>query len=215
MTYLQLINAVLRRLREDEVTDVEQSAYVKLIGDFINEAKREVEDATNWVQLRSTIQIVTEPEELRYNLTGAGHRYRILQVLNDTEDYELKLAPSRWMTNKLIGSGDPVFGKPQYYDVNGNYQGSPNVDLYPAPDAEYAINFNMVIPQPNLAVGDDVLIVPSEPVILGAHMKAISERGEDGGQSFGEVMGYYHSSLADAVAIDANKVPYEQYWEVV
>lgn len=214
MTYLELVNTILRRLREEEVTNVDQSSYSNLIGDFINQTKREVEDATNWVQLRTTVQVITEPEELRYNLTGAGNRFRILQVLNDTEDYVLKLAPYKWMTMRLIGSGDPVFAKPEFYDINGSFDGDPNVDLYPAPDAEYAINFNMVVPQPSLAEDDDILIVPEWPVILGAHMRAISERGEDGGQNYGEVRADYQAALADAVAIDANKVPHEQIWEV-
>ena len=35
MTYLQLVNSVLRRLREDEVTTVAQNSYSKLIGEFV------------------------------------------------------------------------------------------------------------------------------------------------------------------------------------
>lgn len=39
MTYLNLVNNVLRRLREDEVSSVADSTYSKLAGDFINDAK--------------------------------------------------------------------------------------------------------------------------------------------------------------------------------
>ena len=39
MTYLQLVNAVMRRLREEEITTVDESDYAKLIGDFVNDAK--------------------------------------------------------------------------------------------------------------------------------------------------------------------------------
>jgi hypothetical protein len=43
MTYLELVNAVLRRLRESEVDTVQgvgnTNSYPRLIGDFINEAK--------------------------------------------------------------------------------------------------------------------------------------------------------------------------------
>ena len=40
MTYLQLVNSVLRRMREDEVVSIENSndSYVKLIGEFVNDA---------------------------------------------------------------------------------------------------------------------------------------------------------------------------------
>ena len=48
MTYLQLVNSVLRRIREDEVSSVSQNNYSKLIGEFVNDAKRTVEDSYDW-----------------------------------------------------------------------------------------------------------------------------------------------------------------------
>jgi hypothetical protein len=42
MTYLELVNAVLRRLRVDQVTSVAETDYSLLIGDFINDAKSSV-----------------------------------------------------------------------------------------------------------------------------------------------------------------------------
>ena len=39
MTYLQLVNSVLRRLREDQVSTVEQNSYSILVGELVNEAK--------------------------------------------------------------------------------------------------------------------------------------------------------------------------------
>ena len=40
MTYLQLVNSVLRRLRENEVDTVAETSYSALIGDFVNDAKQ-------------------------------------------------------------------------------------------------------------------------------------------------------------------------------
>jgi hypothetical protein len=48
MTYLEAVNSVLRRLREREVLSVSESAYSKLIGDFVNDARNEVETAWGW-----------------------------------------------------------------------------------------------------------------------------------------------------------------------
>ena len=39
-TFLDCINGVLRRIRETEAITPTDTAYVKLIGDFVNEAKR-------------------------------------------------------------------------------------------------------------------------------------------------------------------------------
>lgn len=215
MTYLQLVNAVLRRLREDTVTSYDQSDYARLIGDFVNEAKREVEDAWNWVQLRTTIQVNTLSDgTFRYTLTGAGDRSRILQVFNDTENYEMRKAPYKWMNNQFLGSSGAQDGPPTYYDVNGNTSGDPNVDVYPVPDAVYALNFNLVLPQDDLSDNDTTVTVPSWPVILGAYMKAISERGEDAGNTYAETMKDYNKALGDAIAIDSSNYPDELIWEV-
>lgn len=213
MTYLQLINSVLRRLREDEVATVSQSNYAKLIGDFVNESKREVEDSWNWVQLRNTIQVTTVASTFRYTLTGAGNRYRILQVLNDTENMDLRIGEYKWMNNQL--TGEPQEAAPLYYDVNGSDAGDPNTDMYPIPDKAYTINYNMIIPQADFTADGDTLTVPSWPVILGAYSKALSERGEDGGSSFAETLRMYSQSLSDAIAIDSQKVPHETVWEAV
>lgn len=213
MTYLQLINSVLRRLREDEVATVSQSNYAKLIGDFVNETKREVEDAWNWVQLRDTIQVTTVASTFRYTLTDAGNRYRILQVLNDTEDMELRVAPYKWMNAQLTGT--PQESAPLYFDINGSSSGDPNTDMYPVPDKAYTINYNMIIPQADFTADADELTVPSWPVILGAYAKALSERGEDGGTQFAEAASMYQMALSDAIAIDTQKVPHEIVWESV
>jgi hypothetical protein len=54
MNYLNAINRVLRRLREDEVSSVTSTAYAKLVGDYVNDAVRLVEDSWDWSVLRTT-----------------------------------------------------------------------------------------------------------------------------------------------------------------
>ena len=86
MTYLQLVNSVLRRLREDEVTTVAQTSYSKLIGEFVNDAKRTVEDSYDWTALRSTALTVSTTSDAAYNytLTDSQNRLKILNVINQT-----------------------------------------------------------------------------------------------------------------------------------
>ena len=59
MTYLEAVNKVLRRLREDEVVSVSSNPYSKLIGELINDAKRIVEDAWDWSSMRTTLTVDT------------------------------------------------------------------------------------------------------------------------------------------------------------
>ena len=84
MTYLQLVNSVLRRLREDEVTSVSQNSYSKLIGEFVNDAKRSVEDSYDWTALRTTLVVTTDDTTFNYVLTGSQNRMKLLDVINDT-----------------------------------------------------------------------------------------------------------------------------------
>ena len=213
MTYIEIINKVLIRLRENQVTDLSQS-YSALIGEFVNEAKREVENAWTWVQLRSTIQITTEASSLRYTLTGSGNRSKILYVINDSDNFEMQLANSKWMTLQLTAATTQN-ASPVYYDVNGYSNGDFNVDLYPIPEKAYNINFNMVIPQEDLKEVDDVVIVPFQPIILSAYAKAISERGEDSGIAYRDALVNAEKSLSDAISNDASYVPSELIWEPV
>ena len=55
--YLTLVNSVLRRLREDEVSAVANTAYSKMVGDFVNDAKIQVENAHDWSALRTTVVV--------------------------------------------------------------------------------------------------------------------------------------------------------------
>ena len=44
-TYLQAVNDVLVRLREEQVSTVTETSYSSLIGKFVNDAKRQIEDS--------------------------------------------------------------------------------------------------------------------------------------------------------------------------
>ena len=94
MTYLQLVNSVLRRMREDEVTSIENTtdSYVKLVGEFVNDARRIVEDAWDWSALRSTITVTTTDDVFSYSMTGTNNSFKILDVINDTSNFFMRPA---------------------------------------------------------------------------------------------------------------------------
>ena len=213
MTYLSIVNKILVRLRETEVTSVAQTSYSRLIGELVNQTKREVEDAWKWIPLRTTIQAVTEVGTFRYTLTNAGNRFQFLHAFNDTSNLDLELTNARVMSGYFNGESQ-VSGSPIKFDFNGSTDGDPNVDVWPVPDAIENLNFDIVLPQVDLSVDTDILTVPEYPVILGAYAKAAAERGEDGGFMFAEAESNYQKALADAIAIDAHNVPSELIWGI-
>lgn len=211
-TFLQAINYVLDRLREDQVASYDTNAYSKLVGHFVNQAKREVEDAWNWSRLRTTVPITTVAGTYRYVLTGAGERFRLMQdpfngaydVINNTGDYALLIAPSsQFMTTRyLLGASQT--GDPLYFDLNGfDANGDPYVNLWPIPNGVATINFQLVVPQPDLVANATKITVPIHPVLLRAYALAINERGEDQGVLSNKEDDIAGVALADAVSRDA------------
>ena len=212
MNYIQLVNSVLRRLRETEVSSVSDNAYSKLIGDFVNDAKRNVEDAYNWNSLSDTLTAVTAVDIFNYVLVGSGQRFRVIDVLNDTSDVVVRNASTRWMNQQFL-LNPPQRGTPQYYNFNGtDANGDTQVDLFPVPNGVYNIRFNVILPQPLLEADADNLLVPYEPVIFLAYAKALAERGEDGGLLSSEAYGLYKTSLADAISLEAGRYFEEETW---
>lgn len=215
MTYLELVNSVLIRLREREVSSVSENSYSKLIGQYINDAKRQTEDAWNWNALRKTLTATTQNGVFNYELNTAGARFRVLDVVNDTSNWFMEYRSSGWFNNTFL-NGTAETGEPRYYSFNGiSADGDTQVDVYPIPGQEYTIRFNIVDPQDNLSGNSDTLLVPSEPVILGAVARAVAERGEDGGLSSQEATILASSSLSDHIALDANHFQDELIWNQV
>lgn len=219
MTYLQMVNAVLRRLREKEVTTVQgltnQNTYARLIGDFINEAKTQVENAWDWSALRTTLTVTTQAGVFNYILVGSGNRFEVLNVINDTEDQFLKYETSNWF-DKVYLMNPVVEGAPVYYNFNGvDPNGDTQVDVYPKPDDVYTLRFNVIKRMPDLAADTDKVLIPSRPIILLAYAMAIEERGEDGGNSSLYAYQMGQSALSDEIALDAARHPENTIWTSV
>jgi hypothetical protein len=212
MNYIQLVNDVLIRLREPEASSVSDNAYVKLIARYVNDSKRVVEDSYNWNALSDTLSATTTADVFNYVLVGSGQRFRVIDVINDTQNTFVELASTKWMDQQFLMT-TPQKGSPAYYNFNGtNSNGDTQVDLYPIPNGAYNLRFNIIKPQIPLAVNADTLLVPEEPVILGALARAQAERGEDGGVQAGETYQLMKQSLADAIALESGRYLEEQEW---
>ena len=214
MNYLDLVNDVLIRLREDEVTAPTDTPYAKLIGKFVNDAKRTVEDSFQWNVLTETLTVTTADDLFNYVLTGSGQRFRVLDVVHSEDDVFLQPVTSSVMTNYLLNASVHK-GSPYYYNFNGVNNGDTQVDLYPVPDGVYNIYFNIFKPQVALSAGADELLVPSEPVIKYAYAQAVAERGEDGGLAAQEATALADISLADHIAMAAHRQNDEYVWHQV
>jgi hypothetical protein len=56
------------------------------------------------------------------------------------------------------------------------------------------------------------MLVPSQPVILGAYARAIAERGEDSGMGSNDAYSVYLKILADNIALQSQRYIEESTW---
>ena len=213
MTYLEAVNSVLRRLREREVSSVSESSYSRLIGDFVNDARNEVENAWNWSSLRTTLTLSTTADIFNYELNGSKNNFNVVDVLNDTTNMFMQYRSGQEFDKLFLTQNPPVKGSPIYYNWNGvSADGDTQVDIYPIPDGAYTIRFNVLVRNTDLVADNSVIIVPFRPIVLLAFAKAIEERGEDGGNSSQYAFGTGMRALADEIAYDAARRPEDTIW---
>jgi hypothetical protein len=205
MTYLELVNKVMRRLRESEVDTVQgtgnSNSYARLIGDFVNEAKSQVEVAWDWTA-----------DVFNYELNGSQNNFKVLHVLNDTSNIDMKYQTGYWFDQAFLMAA-PERGIPAFYNFNGvSADGDTQVDIYPIPDGVYALRFNVTQRNQELTEDAETVVLPTRPIILLATAMAIEERGEDGGQQSMNAYAAAQSALADEIAMDAARHPEDTIW---
>ena len=215
MTYLELVNDVLVRLRETTVSTVSETSYSSLIGKFVNDAKRQIEDAYAWNVLGTTITLSTASGTYSYALTGSGQKFQVLDVLNVTSNLRMKNVDFATM-NRYQNFSTPIEGIPAYYafdGVNGSYD--TKVTLYPRPDGVYSIPFSLTVPQATLSSDSTVVLVPDVLVVQNAYARALVERGEDGGLTSSEAYSLYKAMLSDYIALESTRYPENQEFVAV
>ena len=215
MTYLDIVNNILRRLRERTVSTVNETNYSALIAILVNDAKEEVENAWQWSALRTTLSATTTANVFNYELNGSRNKLTVLDVVNDTSNFFMEYKTAHEFNNIFL-NGTPETGEPRYYSFNGiSADGDTQVDIYPIPDGAYNLRFNVVLRSTDLVNDSDTLRIPAQPVIQLAYAKAVEERGEDGGASGLSAYLTAQRVASDAIALDAAKHPEETIWYIV
>ena len=210
MTYLELINDVLIRLRETTVSTNAETTYSTLIGKFVNDAKRQVEDAFSWNVLGQNITLTTVANTYSYSLTGAGQKFQVMDAINTTSNVGMQNISFVQM-NRFQNLVPVATGIPEYYAFDGvDASGDTKVSLYSRPDSVYTVIFSLTIPQATLASDATSILVPDFLVAQNAYARALVERGEDGGLSSSEAYQLYKSMLSDYIALEGTRYPENQ-----
>tara|TARA_R110001592_G_scaffold62816_1_gene192264 strand:- start:2993 stop:3646 length:654 start_codon:yes stop_codon:yes gene_type:complete len=213
-TYLSLMNSVLRRLREEEVADVTETAYSKMVGDYINDAKSLVQDSHDWSTLRKTVVVPTVENTTEYSLTGAGERVKLYSAINDTSNFFMHYESPNWFSNAYYISGE-VTGTPDSYTFSGvDSNADTKVRVYPKPSGVFSLRFDVCSREPDLTVDSSTTVLPAMPIIHNAVALLARERGETGGTTTQDYFIIADKHLSDAIAQDAYKNPEEFIYTV-
>jgi hypothetical protein len=221
MTYRELINEILIRLREETIPvdwsgNINDSTtitdYQKVVGSLVNDAKRNIEGYHDWLILRETVNIPTVVGTENYNLSS-GQQIKILDVVNNTTATQL-VQVSQSYINKQKFPTQPT-GEPLYYAFNGSdASNNLKIDLSPVPTEVHTISFDVVKHQDTLTASTTILKIPSQPVLLAAWARAIAERGEDGGTQSSLMAQEATEALKQAIMLDSGNTQYETDWFV-
>jgi len=185
-TYLQLINKVLVALREDEVLGVTEP-YAKLIGQFVNEAKEDIEDAAPWRALRTEVSFAATANTTTTTLTSTNDRSYLMNTpvgepllfrTDAGDESPVAVIPIERLRQLRLASDASERNEPCYvaFTSDGTNQVA---HFWPTPDATYNYKGVFVVPQAELTAKTDTLTIPYRPVVLRAIWYAMDERGSE------------------------------------
>tara|TARA_B100001059_G_scaffold229693_1_gene262659 strand:+ start:729 stop:1385 length:657 start_codon:yes stop_codon:yes gene_type:complete len=216
MTYLNLVNDVLIRLREDTIDSVGGSSSALLddpvaymVKQFVNDAKRVVEQAHTWNALRAEWTISTAQGTHTYALADSGDSVVLEEILS-SEGHRIAEAPISKIRRDALTGGEntPCYYAASGVDANLNLQ----IRLSPVPKGTSTFYVYGYKAQPDLQEDTDLCLVPSKPVVYTAMAMAARERGEVGGQTSTDLLRVAQSYMSDAIAIDAATNSLDDIW---
>lgn len=220
LTFLQIINRVLARLRESSVSNYNDTDYSSMIGSIVNTVKSEIEAAWQWHAMRETYSVTTLNNTSQYTLTGAGMAAKVIDAWNTTVGLKLEKGTYDDFNRKFFGVGSNAVqtGSPtQYLQAGLDANHDPVVDLWPIPVTGYldTVKFNVYTPQDDLAANGTVPLVPQDVLIEETIARALIERGDEGAQQPAPGETFIKQDLLDsAIAADRGYDDTEMDWEL-
>lgn len=216
ISFLEAVNIVLTKLREPQVATIADNDYSLMIGELVNEAKDYVENAWDWSALRTTLHVDTVDDQFRYTLLDADERTTLIDALNVTSGSFMSFMGTHWFQKKLALVDPDVKGPPANFGPNGiDEYGNTLVDVFPVPDGLYELKFNVVLRGARLIDDADPIKLNYKPIVTRAYAMALSERGEQGGQTAQEAFMLADQALSELIGLDAHRHPEDLVYRTV
>jgi len=219
-TQLEIVNRILVRLRESEVSSISLSDYAALIASFVNEAKEDIEDMWFWTVNETEIDTSILSDGTReYDLTTTTDRSFLVRSLDDNvpmayditaseegQLMDIPLKELRKWRNTFKGTPDDLEA-PTEFAVKPDTDGRGySIELKQGSTTARTWRTYWYAPQATLAVDgtDDAteILLPERPIYLTALKYALNERGEEIGEPAQLVAEQAQRAVAAAMELD-------------
>lgn len=218
-TQLEIVNDVLRRLRESTVSTVGASDYAALVATFVNDAKAEMEDMWFWTVNETEIDttITGDSSTRDYDLTATTDRSFLIRLTDDNvpmafdittsengQLMDIPLKSLREFRNTFKGTV-PAVAAPTRFAIKPDSDGRGyTLELEQASSSTRSWRTYWYAPQADLAVDGTAdsteILLPARPITQLALYYAQYERGEAQPGGFEEQRA--HNAVAAAMEID-------------
>lgn len=158
ISYLNLVNSILRRINQAVITDVTSvTGHAQIVTNLINEAQLELFNEENWHSLYTTRTFVTVASTAEYaTVTTAGSEFGRTIDLIDTTGNVILIEDVLRAFDEADPDADET-GTPTHYAIAGaNYR------LYPVPAGIYTIRDRYWRVPVTLAANTDTSDLPIE-----------------------------------------------------
>ena len=218
-TQLQVVNNVLRRLREDTVSTINETSYSQLIAQFVNDAKADMEDiAHDWsVYVTEVDTTVLADGTTTYDLTETNDRSFMLRQEEDrtpmafditTNDRgQLYDIPYKKLLETRAGEAAVDVAKPNIFSIVTDSDGRGfTLELLWGADNARSWRTYWYIPQDELELDNTdsstELLLPARPLQLRAYYYATEDRGEAQGVSLDLLWRRSENAIGAAIETD-------------
>jgi hypothetical protein len=211
MTYADLVNKVLRALREDTITTSLAEAYVALVGQYVNEAKEDIENGGPWYALRTTVNSATVTNTQTVDLTSSTNERTYLLYSNNVpqafvvesgRESQLQVVDVSHIVSLTALAGTNTTNTLPLYVAFSRATGGLTAHFWPVPDQAYDLRFVFVVPQEDMTVYSATITIPGGPVWREALVRAMEERGEEFSGSLEAVRARAAAALSGAILMD-------------
>ena len=238
---ITLINKVLLGLRKDQLNTATTTLaggpdYPKLVLQWLNQAKRDVEEAWNWQQQKSSVTVTGVASQWQYTLISSGdsdttvpndsrlvydvteyERFpRVHDVTDSAQTSRLIERPPEFISRSALEFTDTV-AEPGYFSVGDLTDADSNMrfQVFPKPAGVRSWRLRFYLPQTELSETalTTVLEVPGRPVWLRALFYANQERGEEAGRPGSELDRAAEDALRQEIARQVNDDDLTSRWE--